>query len=138
MGDQQFGVDPAVVDADRPGSSGELQAWASDRASSSAAANIFRGLAASAKGMDRADRRLHGEAGHRHQRLALQDGLEQQNVTTRVVTASRCAPWPSRSSAGAPSGTREGPRRHLRAGTGNPYFTTDTPRRSGAWRSRPT
>ena len=60
--------------------------------------------------------------------LALQDALEQLGVTTRVVDArSRCAPSPSRSSAGAPI-------RHLEkgrvvvfaAGTGNPYFTTDT------------
>jgi len=48
-------------------------------------------------------RRLHGNAGDRHQLLALQDALEKLNVATRVQTAISMQQMPNRSSAGAPS-----------------------------------
>jgi uridylate kinase len=71
--------------------------------------------------------------------LALQDALEQQGVNTRVVTAIEMR-------AVAEPFIRRRAIRHLEkgrvvifaAGTGNPYFTTDTPPRSARWRSRPT
>jgi len=49
--------------------------------------NIFRGIAASARGMDRATADYMGMLATVINALALQDALEQQNVVTRVVTA---------------------------------------------------
>ena len=49
--------------------------------------NIFRGVAASARGMDRATADYMGMLATVINALALQDALEQQNVVTRVVTA---------------------------------------------------
>ena len=89
--------------------------------------NIFRGLAASARGMDRATADYMGMLATVINALALQDALEQQNVLTRVVTAIEMR-------AVAEPFIRRRAIRHLEkgrvvifaAGTGNPYFTTDT------------
>jgi uridylate kinase len=89
--------------------------------------NIFRGLAASTKGMDRAQADYMGMLATVINALALQDALEQQNVSTRVVTAIEMR-------AVAEPFIRRRAIRHLEkkrvvifaAGTGNPYFTTDT------------
>ena len=126
MGDQQFGVDPAVVTRIAK-DVGELQSLGIETAIVIGGGNIFRGLAASAKGMDRATADYMGMLATVINGLALQDGLEQQNVTTRVVTAIEMR-------AVAEPFIRRRAIRHLEkgrvvifaAGTGNPYFTTDT------------
>jgi len=126
MGDQQFGVDPAVVTRIAR-DVGERQVLGIDTAIVSGGGNIFRGLAASARGMDRATADYMGMLATVINGLALQDGLEQQNVTTRVVTAIEMR-------AVAEPFIRRRAIRHLEkgrvvifaAGTGNPYFTTDT------------
>ena len=126
MGDQQFGVDPAV--ANRIAHDvGEIQALGVETAIVIGGGNIFRGLAASARGMDRATADYMGMLATVINALALQDALEQQNVMTRVVTAIEMR-------AVAEPFIRRRAIRHLEkgrvvifaAGTGNPYFTTDT------------
>jgi uridylate kinase len=126
MGEQQFGVDPAV--ATRIARDvGELQALGVETAIVIGGGNIFRGLAASARGMDRATADYMGMLATVINALALQDALEQQNVLTRVVTAIEMR-------AVAEPFIRRRAIRHLEkgrvvifaAGTGNPYFTTDT------------
>jgi len=89
--------------------------------------NIFRGLAASSKGMDRASADYMGMLATVLNALALQDALEKLGVQTRVQTAIEmreiAEPYIRRKAI-----------RHLEknrlvifaAGTGNPYFTTDT------------
>ena len=126
MGDQQFGVDPAVVTRIAR-DVGELQGLGIETAIVIGGGNIFRGLAASARGMDRATADYMGMLATVINGLALQDALEQQNVVTRVVTAIEMR-------AVAEPFIRRRAVRHLEkgrvvifaAGTGNPYFTTDT------------
>jgi uridylate kinase len=89
--------------------------------------NIFRGLAASSKGMDRASADYMGMLATMINSLAMQDALEQVGVFTRVQSAIAmqevAEPYIRRKAI-----------RHLEkgrvvifgAGTGNPYFTTDT------------
>ncbi len=89
--------------------------------------NIFRGLAASAKGMDRATADYMGMLATVMNGLALQDAMETTGIDTRVMTAigmnEVAEPYIRRRAV-----------RHLDlgrvvilvAGTGNPYFTTDT------------
>jgi len=126
MGDQQFGVDPAV--ATRIARDvGEIQSLGVETAIVIGGGNIFRGLAASARGMDRATADYMGMLATVINALALQDALEQQGVNTRVVTAIEMR-------AVAEPFIRRRAIRHLEkgrvvifaAGTGNPYFTTDT------------
>jgi uridylate kinase len=126
MGDQQFGVDPAV--ATRIAKDvGEIQALGVETAIVIGGGNIFRGLAASARGMDRATGDYMGMLATVINALALQDALEQNGVVTRVVTAIEMR-------AVAEPFIRRRAIRHLEkgrvvifaAGTGNPYFTTDT------------
>ena len=126
MGDQQFGVDPAV--ATRIARDvGDIQGLGVQTAIVIGGGNIFRGLAASARGMDRATADYMGMLATVINALALQDALEQQGVTTRVVTAIEMR-------AVAEPFIRRRAIRHLEkgrvvifaAGTGNPYFTTDT------------
>jgi uridylate kinase len=126
MGDQQFGVDPAV--ATRIARDvGEIQGLGVETAIVIGGGNIFRGLAASARGMDRATADYMGMLATVINALALQDALEQQGVNTRTVTAIEMR-------AVAEPFIRRRAIRHLEkgrvvifaAGTGNPYFTTDT------------
>ena len=126
MGEQQFGVDPAV--ATRIAKDvGEIQALGVETAIVIGGGNIFRGLAASARGMDRATGDYMGMLATVINALALQDALEQNGVVTRVVTAIEMR-------AVAEPFIRRRAIRHLEkgrvvifaAGTGNPYFTTDT------------
>ncbi len=89
--------------------------------------NIFRGIAGTAAGMDRAASDYMGMLATVINSLALQDSLEKLDVYTRVMTAIEmhqlCEPYIRRRAI-----------RHLEkkrvvifaAGTGNPYFTTDT------------
>ena len=89
--------------------------------------NIWRGLAGSAKGMDRATADYMGMLATVMNSLALQDALEQWNVDTRVQTAIEMRQV-------AEPYIRRRAIRHLEknrviifaAGTGNPYFSTDT------------
>ena len=89
--------------------------------------NIFRGLAASTRGMDRATGDYMGMLATVINALALQDALEQQGIVTRVMSAIEMR-------AVAEPFIRRRAVRHLEkgralifaAGTGNPYFTTDT------------
>jgi uridylate kinase len=126
MGDQQFGVDPAVVTRIARDVR-DIQALGVETAIVIGGGNIFRGLAASTRGMDRATADYMGMLATVINGLALQDGLEQQGVTTRVVTAIEMR-------AVAEPFIRRRAIRHLEkgrvvifaAGTGNPYFTTDT------------
>ena len=126
MGEQQFGVDPAV--ATRIARDvGEIQGLGVETAIVIGGGNIFRGLAASARGMDRATADYMGMLATVINALALQDALEQTGINTRVVTAIEMR-------AVAEPFIRRRAVRHLEkgrvvifaAGTGNPYFTTDT------------
>src|SRR6188472_3941560 len=126
MGEQQFGVDP-VVATRIARDVGEIQGLGVQTAIVIGGGNIFRGLAASARGMDRATADYMGMLATVINALALQDALEQQGINTRVVTAIEMR-------AVAEPFIRRRAIRHLEkgrvvifaAGTGNPYFTTDT------------
>lgn len=89
--------------------------------------NIFRGLSASARGMDRVSADYMGMLATVINAMALQDYLERNGVYTRVLTAIKMEEV-------AEPFIRRRAIRHLEkgrivifaAGTGNPYFTTDT------------
>ena len=126
MGDRPYGIDPAVT-AQIAREIGELQALGVQTAIVIGGGNIFRGLAASARGMDRATGDYMGMLATVINALALQDALEQQGTVTRVMSAIEMR-------AVAEPFIRRRAMRHLEkgralifaAGTGNPYFTTDT------------
>jgi uridylate kinase len=89
--------------------------------------NIFRGLAASARGMDRVGADFMGMLATVINSLALQHSLEKREVDTRVLSAIEmarvCEPYIRRR---AIRHLEKGRVVILAAGTGNPYFTTDT------------
>ncbi len=126
MGDQGYGVDPAVVTRIAE-EVAEIRDIGVQVAIVIGGGNIFRGMAGSARGMDRATADYMGMLATVMNGLALQDGLEHHGVPTRVLTAiemrSVAEPFIRRRAI-----------RHLEkgrvvvfaAGTGNPYFTTDT------------
>jgi uridylate kinase len=126
MGDQTYGVDPAVT-ARIAKDVAELQTLGVQASIVIGGGNIFRGLAASARGMDRSTADYMGMLATVINALALQDALENQGVATRVLTAIEMR-------AVAEPFIRRRAIRHLEkgrvvvfaAGTGNPYFTTDT------------
>src|ERR671930_45180 len=126
MGDQTYGIDPAVA-TQIARDVAEIQGMGVETAIVIGGGNIFRGVAASARGMDRATADYMGMLATVINALALQDALEQQGVVTRVVTAIEMR-------AVAEPFIRRRAIRHLEkgrvvifaAGTGNPYFTTDT------------
>jgi uridylate kinase len=126
MGDQQFGVDPAV--ATRIATDVEaIQGLGVETAIVIGGGNIFRGLAASARGMDRATGDYMGMLATVINALALQDSIEKAGVPTRVLSAIEMR-------AVSEPYIRRRAIRHLEkgrvvvfaAGTGNPFFTTDT------------
>jgi len=126
MGAQTYGIDPAI--ATRIARDvGEIQEMGVQTAVVIGGGNIFRGVAASARGMDRATADYMGMLATVINALALQDALEQQGVDTRVVTAIEMR-------AVAEPFIRRRAIRHLEkgrvvvfgGGTGNPYFSTDT------------
>ena len=126
MGDSQYGIDPDV--ATRIASEvADIQSAGVQTAIVIGGGNIFRGVAASAKGMDRSTADYMGMLATVMNALALQDALEQQGVATRVLSAIEMR-------AVAEPFIRRRAIRHLEkgrvvvfaAGTGNPYFTTDT------------
>ncbi|MCC7125104.1 MAG: UMP kinase [Acidobacteria bacterium] len=126
MGDQSYGVDPAVTTRIAEDVAG-IQAMGVQTSIVIGGGNIFRGLAASARGMDRSTADYMGMLATVINSLALQDALEQYGVPTRVLTAIEMR-------AVAEPFIRRRAVRHLEkgrvvvfaAGTGNPYFTTDT------------
>ena len=126
MGDHEYGIDPDTVR--------EIAVQVAGAASDGTqiaivvgGGNIFRGLAASARGMDRATGDYMGMLATVMNGLAIQDALEQAGCPTRVMSAIAmneiAEPYIRRRAV-----------RHLEkgrvvvmaAGTGNPYFTTDT------------
>jgi len=126
LGGQSFGIDRKVA-AQIAQEVGEIHALGVELAIVIGGGNIFRGVAASAVGMDRAQADYMGMLATVINALALQDALEQTGVVTRVVSAiamqSVAEPFIRRRAI-----------RHIEkgrvvvfaAGTGNPYFTTDT------------
>ncbi|MGB2715371.1 MAG: UMP kinase [Vicinamibacterales bacterium] len=126
MGEQTFGIDPAVT-TQIAKEIGEIQQLGVQTAVVIGGGNLFRGLAASAKGMDRATADYMGMLATVINALALQDALEHIGVATRVASAIEMR-------AVAEPFIRRRAVRHLEkgrvvifaAGTGNPYFTTDT------------
>jgi uridylate kinase len=126
MGDTGFGIDPATLES-IASEVAEVRALGVEVAIVIGGGNIFRGLAASAHGMDRASADYMGMLATVMNSLALQDSLERTNVTTRVLSAIAMQEL-------AEPYIRRRAMRHLEkgrvvifaAGTGNPYFTTDT------------
>jgi uridylate kinase len=126
MGNQAFGIDP-VVATQIANEIGEIQELGIQTSIVIGGGNLFRGLAASARGMERSTADHMGMLATVINALALQDALEQIGVTTRVISAIEMR-------AVAEPFIRRRALRHLEkgrvvvfaAGTGNPYFTTDT------------
>ncbi|MBL8128457.1 MAG: UMP kinase [Thermomicrobiales bacterium] len=126
VGEFSYGIDPVVVDQ-----LAEQIKRVYDREIQIAivigGGNIWRGLAASSKGMDRATADYMGMVATVLNALALQDALEQRDVHTRVMTAIEmhevAEPYIRRR---AIRHMEKGRVVILAAGTGNPYFTTDT------------
>ncbi len=126
MGDRAYGVDPEVTRGIAL-QAAEARAGGAELAIVVGGGNIFRGLAAAARGMDRATGDYMGMLATVMNGLALQDALEQAGCPTRVMSAIAmneiAEPYIRRRAI-----------RHLEkgrvillvAGTGNPYFTTDT------------
>ena len=89
--------------------------------------NIFRGLSGAAKGFDRVKGDQMGMLATVINRLALSSALEQRGIAARVLTAVRMEPIGEfYSKAKAIETLRRGEVAIFAAGTGNPYFTTDT------------
>src|SRR4051812_34619999 len=126
MGEKAYGIDPAVT-AQIAQDVHEIQGLGVQTAIVIGGGNIFRGVAASARGMDRATGDYMGMLATVINALALQDALEQHGVLTRVMSAIEMR-------AVSEPFIRRRAIRHLEkgravifaAGTGNPYFTTDT------------
>lgn len=126
MGEQNFGIDPAILKriADEVNSLVEIGVQV---AIVIGGGNIFRGVSLAAGGMDRANADYMGMLATVINALAIQDALEQAGMRVRVMSAlpiqSVCEDYIRRRAI-----------RHLEknrvvifaAGTGNPFFTTDT------------
>jgi uridylate kinase len=126
MGQGQFGIDPAAV-AGLASEIAAAKAQGHELCLVVGGGNIFRGMAAAAKGFDRATGDYMGMLATVMNALAVQNALEEQGVDTRVQSAIPMA------SVSEPY-IRRRALRHIEkgrivifaAGTGNPYFTTDT------------
>ncbi|MDP8916753.1 MAG: UMP kinase [Pseudomonadota bacterium] len=126
MGDQGFGIDTETVEA-VAAEIAKVSRTGVQLALVIGGGNIFRGLSSAARGMDRAQADYMGMLATVMNALAVQDALEKQGVHTRVQSAIPMAqisePYIRRRAL-----------RHLEkgrvvifaAGTGNPFFTTDT------------
>jgi len=126
MGEGQFGIDVGTVDRIAKDVA-EAAATGVQLCMVVGGGNIFRGLAGSAKGIDRATADYMGMLATVMNALALQAGLERAGVPSRVQSAiamnNVCEPYIRRRAI-----------RHMEkgrvvvfaAGTGNPFFTTDT------------
>ncbi len=125
-GDQGYGIDPKVVDR----LSEEIAEIVRDGVQLAVVVgggNIFRGLAGSAEGMDRAQADYIGMLATVMNALALQDSFERHGIFSRVQSAINMQevsePYIRRR---ALRHLEKGRVVILAAGTGNPYFTTDT------------
>ncbi|MDP3049733.1 MAG: UMP kinase [Eubacteriales bacterium] len=126
-GDQGYGIDPEVVNYIASQINDVIQQFRVEMAIVVGGGNIWRGVAGSTKGMDRAAADYMGMLATVINSLALQDALEKVNVDTRVQVAIEMR-------AIAEPYIRRRAMRHLEkgravifaAGTGNPYFSTDT------------
>ncbi len=126
LGDRSYGIDPPVADQVAR-EVVEVQRFGVEVAIVIGGGNIFRGLAASARGMDRTTADNMGMLATVMNALALSDALERHGAPTRVLTAIEMRTV-------AEPFIRRRAIRHLEkgrvvlfaAGTGNPYFTTDT------------
>ena len=126
MGEQSFSIDPSVADQIAQ-EIAEVHSLDIQTAVVIGGGNIFRGLAASAGGLDRATADYMGMLATVINALALSDAIERQGTPTRVMTAIEMREV-------AEPFIRRRALRHLdkgrvvlfAAGTGNPYFTTDT------------
>ena len=126
MGDQGFGIDMKTVDA-VAAEVAEVVRHGVELCLVIGGGNIFRGLSPAARGMERSSADYMGMLATVMNALAMQSALEKIGVTTRVQSAipmqTVCEPY-----------IRRRAMRHLEksrvvifaAGTGNPYFTTDT------------
>ncbi len=126
MGGLGYGIDPATLEG-IASEIREVRELGVEIAMVVGGGNIFRGVAASSKGMDRANADYMGMLATVMNSLAVQDALERNDIPTRVLSAismqELCEPY-----------IRRRAMRHLEkgrviifaAGTGNPYFTTDT------------
>lgn len=126
MGSKTFGIDPdiAMMMADEIN---EVQSLGVEVAAVIGGGNIFRGIAPSARGMDRVSADYMGMMATVINAIALQDALEKVGTKTRVMSAIQIREV-------AEPYIRRRALRHLErgrvvifaAGTGNPYFSTDT------------
>lgn len=126
VGDAGYGIDPAVV-IRIANQVAQVRALDVELAVVVGGGNIFRGLAASVQGMDRSTADYMGMLATVLNAMALQDALEKIGVDTRVQTAIEmnkvAEPYIRRR---AIRHLEKGRVVILAAGTGNPYFTTDT------------
>jgi uridylate kinase len=126
MGQRSYGIDPDVLDA-LSDEVVEVHALGVELALVVGGGNIFRGAAATGGGMDRVAGDHMGMLATLINSLALQDALERRGLTTRVLSAIEVRQV-------AETFIRRRALRHLEkgrivilaAGTGNPYFTTDS------------
>ena len=126
MGDKEFGLDPPRI-AEIAGEIVEVRESGVQIAIVVGGGNFYRGMAAAAEGMDRATADYAGMLATVLNGLALQDALERIGADTRILSAIGVA------QVAEPYIRRRGIR-HLEkgrvvifaAGTGNPFFTTDT------------
>ena len=125
-GDVGYGIDPKVVD-DLADQIAEIVRAGVQMAVVVGGGNIFRGLAGSAEGMDRAQADYIGMLATVMNALALQDAFERHGIFSRVQSAINMQevsePYIRRR---AIRHMEKGRVVILAAGTGNPYFTTDT------------
>lgn len=126
IGSEGYGVDPKVVDR----LAGEIKGIHDDGVEIGVVVgggNIFRGVAGAAGGMDRAQADYMGMLATVMNALALQDSFERHGMTTRVMSAIKmdqiCEPYIRRR---AIKHLEKGYVVIFAAGSGNPYFTTDT------------
>jgi uridylate kinase len=125
-GDQGYGIQPSIL-TNLAQELAEIVQLTVEVAIVIGGGNIFRGLAASASGMERASADYMGMLATMLNALALQNALESHGVQTRVLSAIEMRQL-------AESYIRRRAIRHLEkkrivifaSGTGNPYFTTDT------------
>ena len=126
MGDREFGLDPDTIDA-VAAEIVEVHATGLEMAIVLGGGNIWRGMAAAAEGMDRATADYAGMLAIVLNSLVLQDALERRGAQTRVLSALAV-------SEVAEPYIRRRAIRHLEkgrvvifaAGTGNPFFSSDT------------
>ena len=126
MGDAGYGIDPKVVE-DLAAQMKQIVDDGIEVAVTVGGGNIFRGMAGSAEGMDRSQADYIGMLATCMNALALQAGFERAGIPTRVMSAIEMRQV-------AETYIRRRAIRHLEkgrvvifaAGTGNPYFTTDT------------